>query len=75
MAVGNNERCGNCRFYMINPQDMRQGVCRSKPPVIFMVPGQGPGGLPQINFMGQWPPVRDEFWCGEWKARSPGELQ
>jgi len=65
----NGARCGTCKFYIANPQDLRQGFCRKAPPQVFMVPQAGPAGQMQINFVWQWPPTREEQWCGEWRSR------
>lgn len=70
MTSNNGQKCGNCRYFIANPQDLRQGFCRSKPPTVFVLPMQGPAGQQGVNFVGQWPPVRDETWCGEWQSRS-----
>jgi len=66
----NGERCGNCKFYGIDPQNVRQGFCRLKPPAIFPVQAAGHGGMQvQLQFLSQYPPVQEGQWCGEWKLK------
>jgi len=68
--MGNNgERCGNCKFYAVDPQNVRQGFCRLKPPAVFPIPSAGSAGMMQLQFISQWPPVQEPQWCGEWKLK------
>ena len=64
----NGEHCGNCKFFLLNPQDVRHGFCRKTPPAIFPI-GTGPAGMQQLQFVSQWPPVQESQWCGEWKLK------
>jgi hypothetical protein len=62
------ESCGNCKMFVREPGNMKQGVCRLKPPTVFPIPSQGPGGV-SVQFLSQFPPVQDGHWCGEWKPK------
>lgn len=55
--------CCGCRFYKSahNLKEPGQGICRRRSPTV--VPLQGPRG--ELLSQGLWPPVREEFWCGE----------
>ena len=64
IAMNNDQRCGICKFYLANPQDLRQGFCRIKPPLVFPIPINN-----ALQFISQWPPVQEGQWCGEWKAK------
>jgi hypothetical protein len=57
--MNKDARCEKCTyFYPLHPS------CRRKPPKTFLVPG--PGGAPAN--LSAWPPVKPEFWCGEFKV-------
>jgi len=61
--------CGDCRFYSVDPQNLKQGSCRLNPPTVFMVMVQGPGGTVQPQFAGAWPPVQSTQGCGQWQTK------
>jgi len=64
----NDQHCGNCKFFARDPGNMKQGFCRLRPPAVFPVPMQQVAGM-TLNFIGQWPPVQETHWCGEWKPK------
>jgi hypothetical protein len=61
------ERCVSCQFYDRNQRNAdakspNAGVCRRAAPML--------SPINQKSYMieGVWPTVRDDDWCGEWKA-------
>jgi hypothetical protein len=64
------EKCVNCQFYdrrNARPNDGRApvmwGQCRRHSPHLSPV-----GGKKAYLVEGVWPLVRDDDWCGEWRA-------
>ena len=64
------EKCVNCQYYdrrNARPNDGRSpvmwGQCRKHSPHL------SPGGAQKTYLVeGVWPLVRDDDWCGEWRA-------
>ena len=60
------ERCTSCQYYDRNrngdPKAGNAGQCRRSAPML--------SPINQKSYMieGVWPTVRDDDWCGEWKA-------
>lgn len=52
--------CANCKFYEINPKDMRIGTCTRFPPQTLFVNGQA---------LSAFPGVQHHQNCGEHKPR------
>ena len=48
--------CATCRFCTPHPTDSALVQCRRMPPTVTTMA------------MGQWPVVRPDAWCGEWRA-------
>jgi hypothetical protein len=76
----NGENCGNCYYYLANSGN-GQGVCRRHPPHLFMMQqGAHPSPLEigghkimspaQMGFLSQFPPIKTDGWCGEYKGMS-----
>jgi hypothetical protein len=69
--VGNVEKCLSCQFYdrrNTRPTDGRAsmwGQCRRHPAHL------NPLSAKSHHVEGVWPLVRDDDWCGEWKASNP----
>jgi len=57
--------CGNCRFFVRDPSNLKQGQCRVHAPVAMVLPA----GANQIGVNGFFPPVNETIWCGEHKPR------
>jgi hypothetical protein len=57
--------CGNCKFFVKEPLQPKQGSCHVKSPTPIPVPA-APG---QIQMLGVWPPVMDSLWCGEYQLK------
>lgn len=56
--------CANCKFFSIDPQDVRQGNCRRFPPKIIALPSRG-----GVSVNGMFPPVNAGAFCGEHKPK------
>ena len=41
--------CGSCRFFHVNPQDIRQGNCHGLPPHPLLLPAPQPNGTMGMN--------------------------
>jgi hypothetical protein len=71
---GNVEKCVNCQFYdrrNARSTDARAsmwGQCRRHPAHL------NPLSVKSHNVEGVWPLVRDDDWCGEWKASTPASI-
>jgi hypothetical protein len=71
--------CGTCKYYGEPAPDERIGTCRFNPPTMNaqLVPQpQGPvikGMQPQMvlkwQYMGGFPPVGHDMWCGSYSER------
>jgi hypothetical protein len=58
------QKCSNCKFWMVDPQNLKSGFCRNKPPSAFPINTQQ-----GVVWMGQFPPVQEAAWCGEWRGK------
>lgn len=64
------DRCLNCQFYDRQHEKsacgktLRSGQCRRTAPML------NPAQAKSYTIEGVWPTVRDDDWCGEWKASS-----
>lgn len=65
-------RCETCRFYLSQPTDEGEypnGFCRRFPP---MFPNGAIPGSAEVNpFMGNFPQVMGDNWCGEYSPSVP----
>ena len=52
--------CGDCKFF-----DDDAGECRRYPPTVMAYAAESFDG--GVGFTSQWPSVRPDDWCGEWK--------
>lgn len=58
--------CGNCKFAVLAPgADLKLRDCSWRPPTIFMLMNQ----RGQPVFVSEFPKVRIEQSCGEWKPK------
>jgi hypothetical protein len=58
------DTCASCRFVLA---DRTGSVCRREPPKPALVmTGQTAQG-PVLDVRSMWPPVRMEWWCGEYR--------
>ena len=63
------DRCLNCQFYdrkrekAASGQSLRWGQCRRTSPMLSPTPAKS-----SYVIEGVWPTVRDDDWCGEWRA-------
>ncbi len=56
--------CADCKFWAIDPNNLRQGVCRKDPPKTFAVlQGQG------YAFVTMFPATKAEEWCGQFEGK------
>jgi hypothetical protein len=65
------ERCGTCEWFDSHNDGTGDGTCRRLPPVmngLLRTPYEG-----QEKSDGIWPMVTVNMWCGEWRAKEPGE--
>jgi hypothetical protein len=58
-----DQQCSICKFFRPVPLETRGGVCCHNPPFAVPVPSQAGG----VGFVGIFPPVRNEEWCGKWE--------
>lgn len=59
------ERCGVCRFYLSEKLSVgKQGACRRRPPMPFLVPGPAGMGMQSL-----FPMVDAKGWCGDFEER------
>jgi hypothetical protein len=71
---GNVEKCVNCQFYdrrNAGPSDGRAamwGQCRRHSPHL------NPLSAKSYLVEGVWPLIRDDDWCGEWRAAMQASL-
>lgn len=63
-----NERCGNCKFWKVRPEDVQQGFCRRNPPITIIAPVRTPQGVAPAP-IALFPNLDRTDWCGEWKGR------
>ena len=56
------DRCVNCQFYDRQNKGQGVGQCRRQAPAL------SPINAKAYMIEGVWPTVRDDDWCGEWKA-------
>lgn len=59
-------KCENCRFFVRDPQNLKQGACRAHPPELITTPQAGG----QVSMICAFPTVQDEMWCGEYEAKA-----
>lgn len=73
LAQASLEVCGNCRFAVPVPQDMRKISCRGTPPTPVVLGGQQtPMGL-QLQIECYWPQLDTATpACALWKGRKNG---
>jgi hypothetical protein len=56
------DRCVNCQYYDRQNKGAGVGQCRRSAPSL------SPINAKAYMIEGVWPTVRDDDWCGEWKA-------
>ena len=62
------ERCVNCHYYdrqcgrTLEGKTMRAGLCRRTAPAL------NPINAKTYMIEGVWPTIRDDDWCGDWRA-------
>ena len=54
-------RCGNCVYFVVNPDDTGMGQCRHDPPRPF----PNASALGTIEVMSMWPPTEAHKCCGK----------
>ena len=54
-----DEQCVGCEYFRRNGHSAGAGECRRYPAVVF-----------ESKAWGEWPLVRDDNWCGEYKAKA-----
>lgn len=66
-----HESCASCRYILSTPGG---AVCRRMPPhPSLVIVGTNASG-PVFDVRSSWPPVRAEWWCGEYR-KTNGILQ
>ena len=59
------ECCLKCRFYVPN-----LNICRYNPPQVSKMKMQTIAGGPvKVGTMGDFPPTKPEWWCGQYQAK------
>ncbi len=56
------DRCTTCQYYDRQNKGSGIGQCRREAPAL------SPVNVKPYMIEGVWPTVRDDDWCGEWKA-------
>jgi len=56
------DRCSNCQYFDRQAKGTGVGQCRRAAPAL------SPINAKSYMIEGVWPTVRDDDWCGEWKA-------
>lgn len=57
-------KCSACRFFAVNLQDMKQGICHKEPPKLYPIPTQQ-----GINIVPLQPQVGVNDWCGAFERK------
>ncbi len=60
------EKCYYCHYFLLQKTILSDGLCRRHPPshgdAMEMQDGR------TIDYLGKWPKVKVDSWCGEFKA-------
>ena len=57
--------CSDCKYYRVDPSNLKQGLCFRYPPTMSVVPQMTPGGVAMTK-MSSYPPVTGTMEaCGE----------
>lgn len=64
-----NDGCRNCRYF--HPPGYEEAECRRYPPRP-RIDGKMPDD-PGVAFVGEWPRVSRDQFCGEWERRADHE--
>lgn len=62
--MSHTERCGDCKFFLPLLQRPGDGLCRRFPASVLSKEANG-----VTMTTGQFPPMSDDGWCGEYKLK------